>query len=512
MRFLRSGGTCVAVLSLALGASSATDAIPARVAGAKIARSEFGVRSPRRVRTSVATPKPCATSFAGESFVGVNGDNDVAGGEASAVLGGQHNDTCGLASTIAGGTYNGIDYDGGFIGGGIGNAIAGANYSAIGSGNGNTITGYGSFIGAGFYNNAAGPGSVVGGGDSIYEQLTETRTMAAPQNDGNIASGVDSFVGAGDLNHASGAGSFLGAGGSAYANADATTVNNQVSGTDSFLGAGDQNSVAAFNAFLGGGLSNAIYNTGGGNGGGYGFIGGGYKNSIQPFVAGGGEYGVVAGGASNIVYGVAATIGGGSGNRANGEYATIPGGSQNNANGTASFAAGTGARAIHNGTFVWSDNASANTLQSTGNYQFLARASGGYTLYSNAAATIGVKLAAGSGAWASLSDRAAKTRVRSLDEADILAKVATLPISSWQYRSEDPKIRHLGPMAQDFYAAFGVGEDDRHITSIDEDGVALAAIKALHAENRRLHADNAGLNARVAALETEVRALVRGAR
>jgi hypothetical protein len=41
-------------------------------------------------------------------------------------------------------------------------------------------------------------------------------------------------------------------------------------------------------------------------------------------------------------------------------------------------------------------------------------------------------------------------------------------------------------MAQDFYAAFGVGEDDKHITSIDEDGVALAAIKALHAENARL--------------------------
>ncbi len=47
-------------------------------------------------------------------------------------------------------------------------------------------------------------------------------------------------------------------------------------------------------------------------------------------------------------------------------------------------------------------------------------------------------------------------------------------------------MRHVGPMAQDFYAAFRVGEDDRHITSIDEDGVALAAIKALHAENRDL--------------------------
>jgi hypothetical protein len=66
-------------------------------------------------------------------------------------------------------------------------------------------------------------------------------------------------------------------------------------------------------------------------------------------------------------------------------------------------------------------------------------------------------------------------------------------------------------MAQDFYAAFGVGEDDKHITSIDEDGVALAAIKALHAENARLRrttsAQTAGLRAEVAGLRAEVAAL-----
>jgi hypothetical protein len=76
-------------------------------------------------------------------------------------------------------------------------------------------------------------------------------------------------------------------------------------------------------------------------------------------------------------------------------------------------------------------------------------------------------------------------------------------------------------MAQDFYAAFRVGEDDLHITSIDEDGVALAAIKALHAENARMvaddakmRADNAGLHSenialrnRLAALEQKVAAL-----
>ncbi len=72
-----------------------------------------------------------------------------------------------------------------------------------------------------------------------------------------------------------------------------------------------------------------------------------------------------------------------------------------------------------------------------------------------------------------------------VDDTSILAKLSTLPIDAWQYKTERG-VRHLGPMAQDFYAAFGAGEDDRHITSIDEDGVALAAIEALHRENAGL--------------------------
>jgi len=65
-------------------------------------------------------------------------------------------------------------------------------------------------------------------------------------------------------------------------------------------------------------------------------------------------------------------------------------------------------------------------------------------------------------------------------------------------------VRHVGPMAQDFYAAFRVGEDDKHITSIDEDGVALAAIKALHAQNARLTALTATQSSQIAKLSAEV--------
>jgi hypothetical protein len=78
-------------------------------------------------------------------------------------------------------------------------------------------------------------------------------------------------------------------------------------------------------------------------------------------------------------------------------------------------------------------------------------------------------------------------------------------VSSWSYKTESG-VRHLGPMAQDFYAAFGVGEDDRHITSIDEDGVALAAIKALETKLERKDAQIEALDARVRRLEATIAA------
>jgi hypothetical protein len=121
----------------------------------------------------------------------------------------------------------------------------------------------------------------------------------------------------------------------------------------------------------------------------------------------------------------------------------------NSAIGVASFAAGgRGSQALHNGTFVWSDDASGATqLKSSGTNQFPVRSSGGFALYSNAGLTFRVMLRAGSGSWASLSDRASRTNVVALDLNAVLAKVAALPVHEWSYRSEDAAIRHLGPMA-----------------------------------------------------------------
>jgi len=79
-----------------------------------------------------------------------------------------------------------------------------------------------------------------------------------------------------------------------------------------------------------------------------------------------------------------------------------------------------------------------------------------------------------------MSDRNAKTAVQPVDAREVLKKVAALPLNTWQYKTQEAKYRHMGPMAQDFYAAFQLGETDKGIDTVDADGVALAAIQGLN--------------------------------
>ncbi|MDY7094870.1 MAG: tail fiber domain-containing protein [Acidobacteriota bacterium] len=78
------------------------------------------------------------------------------------------------------------------------------------------------------------------------------------------------------------------------------------------------------------------------------------------------------------------------------------------------------------------------------------------------------------------SDRAAKQDFQPVDSTTILEKIGALPVSSWSYKRDQGAVRHIGPVAQDFHAAFGLGSSDKHISSVDADGVALAAIQALY--------------------------------
>jgi len=116
------------------------------------------------------------------------------------------------------------------------------------------------------------------------------------------------------------------------------------------------------------------------------------------------------------------------------------------------------------------------------------------------------------GTFVSASDRNAKENITPVDPGLVLDKVVAMPISHWNYK-QDPESRHLGPMAQDFHAAFGVGPDDKHIATVDADGVALAAIQGL---NRKVEEQERSLKARDEQIErfqadlAELRGLVRG--
>jgi hypothetical protein len=75
----------------------------------------------------------------------------------------------------------------------------------------------------------------------------------------------------------------------------------------------------------------------------------------------------------------------------------------------------------------------------------------------------------------------------------MLAKVAALPMTQWNYKTDQAGVRHIGPMAQDFHVAFGLdGADDKHISVVDEGGVALAAIQGL---NQKLDEKDAEIQA-----------------
>ncbi len=233
---------------------------------------------------------------------------------------------------------------------------------------------------------------------------------------------------------------------------------------------GNGNTVGASAATIAGGLGNTI--DVGSDGG---FIGAGTKNHV----VNGAQYAFIGSGFQNLV-------------DKQGSYGMVPGGVGNVANGGAAFAAGYNARANHDGAFVWSDSVAVNKLHppflSQAPNEFAVRATGGvrfvdslvYDQQSNTYVQFGVFLGPGSSTWSQGSDRNAKTNFASIQPREVLAKIAAMPVSRWRYKTEPDSIRHVGPMAQDFHAAFGLGHGETTIDSIDADGIALAAIQGLN--------------------------------
>jgi trimeric autotransporter adhesin len=156
------------------------------------------------------------------------------------------------------------------------------------------------------------------------------------------------------------------------------------------------------------------------------------------------------------------------------------------------------------GSFVYGDNSTSSDLAADAQNQVSFRAAGGYRLFTTSAMTVGAVLHPGQGSWSTLSDRNRKAAFLRVDGEDILTRILAVPITTWRYiTEEDRTVRHIGPMAQDWHAAFGLSSDSLTINSGDFDGVNLAAVQALTTRTDSLLGADVLMAARLRALETE---------
>lgn len=159
------------------------------------------------------------------------------------------------------------------------------------------------------------------------------------------------------------------------------------------------------------------------------------------------------------------------------------------------------------GSIVISDGCagfSSDAVTASANNQISMRGCGGIRMFTNQGLTSGVQLAAGGGAWSTISDVNMKENFLPVNARDILRGVLNIPVSTWNYKSQDRSIRHIGVMAQDFRSTFNVGESDRMITTIDTDGVALAAIQGLNEELKDRDKKIAEQETKLTALEKQL--------
>lgn len=154
----------------------------------------------------------------------------------------------------------------------------------------------------------------------------------------------------------------------------------------------------------------------------------------------------------------------------------------NNLEVSGSFSTAMGTNASTNsklGSFVFGDHSVSDTVKNTANQQFMVRADGGFMFYTSSDLTMGVELASGGGSWSMISDRNKKNNLRVLNPMGYRSKFQQIGIYSWFYKGQ--KVQHIGPMAQDFYHSFEVGEVPNYINMIDSDGITFLGIKLLNA-------------------------------
>ena len=469
------------------------------------------------------------------------------------ISGGDGNLAEGNDATVGGGNINSAISNYCTVGGGVGNLASGVSATVAGGGQllifpsvsgvkpagylpglgaGNTASGDYSFVGGGRRNTASAIATVVAGGDGNTASLDDSVVSGGW---GNMASDVDTVISGGDNNNAGAPAAVVAGGEHNMATGDHSVVSggigNTASGDHTAVVGGQGNSVGGSYGVVGGGQGNNSvgagdvlaggYNnsssggnnstiSGGNNNGSSGsdaVVGGGQNNQVSAFFT------TIGGGVNNTATNDTASVSGGTNNAAGGFASTVAGGANNQALGDYSLAAGDNAEAAWSNSFVWSDG-STNTVSTTNN-QFVARAVNGFVFYTSTSNLIAASLAPGETSWATLSDRNAKKDFAPVNTQAVLEKLAGVPVEQWHYKWESAdSTPNLGPMAQDFIHAFYPGRDDKSITTLEFDGVELAAIQGLNqrvndkdAEIQALKQQNEELEKRLDNLEEAVKSI-----
>jgi trimeric autotransporter adhesin len=232
-------------------------------------------------------------------------------------------------------------------------------------------------------------------------------------------------------------------------------------------------------------------------------------------------YGTTAAGVRSTAMGSQSAAGGdystamGSGTRAAGMYSTAMG-RNTYAGGDVSTSMGSSASTNDKtGAFVYGDASTSIMLRAQANNQFVVRSQRFWFGNNNdVTATAGRFIETSTGAylssggtWTNSSDVNRKHHFLPVDADDVLDRIVTMPIRTWSYRDDETSVRHMGPTAQDFHAAFGLGDSNTAIATVDVDGVVLAAIQALEKRTQELREENAELRAALAAVQQRVTTL-----
>jgi trimeric autotransporter adhesin len=464
------------------------------------------------------------------------GTGNTASNVCSTVAGGLRNTASGLGSFVGGGGINDDYNNGNFERGNQANGIA----SVVTGGFANVAGGDYTTVGGGEWDIASGKWATIGGGN-LNTNSSAFGTVAGGYQ--NTASGVTSLVW--------GPGSMATVGGG---------ERNTAAGNVSTIAGGDLNTAAGSYATIGGGEDNNVtYDYGtvaGGTGNsaaGAGAIAGGEGNAAGGDAAvGGGKHNNASGGFSMIPGGFYCVATG---------KASFAAGTQAQANHQGSFvwadyyltnfsdtannqfliraAGGVGIDTSAPETALHIADVGGITLGTSakaGGYTALridlSEAQSGYAelqAISSAGSSYGPLILQANGGNVGIgitnpaskltvngnilatgtiigsSDRNVKEHFSPVSARDVLEKVSTLPISEWNYKADNETLRHIGPMAQDFYAAFNVGMDDKHISMVDADGVALAAIQGLNQKLNEKETEIADLQKRLEALEKSIR-------